>query len=326
MQARRKKLAILHDEGAPRGSHQHMVGKIAEFLRAMDVEIVNLYGTGYFEPADAVFVHVDRSVVPAKMVRFARRFPEQINLNACDIRKRAFADGLLEPGDVYPAPVIVKSDLNYGGAPELASRSLLTRLTHRIARLATRTPRRLIAQKSDYRIFPALSDVPADYFTPDNIVQKLMLEKDGAKNVLREYIFLKSLHYENVEHSLSEIITEDEHISCLPFTPHPRLISLRRRLKLDYGKIDYVMVDGEPFIFDANKTLGLGDYGDSEQFAEDYQTMLKAFAEEIYRLLNESERRAGPATGSQSGDSEPKARSSRYPHAARTLATARSAR
>ncbi len=324
MQARRKKLAILHDEGAPR-TGQHLVGKIAEHLRAWDVEIVNLYGTGYFEPADAVFVHVDRSVVPAKLVRFARRFPVQINLDACDIRKRAFVDGLLEPGVDYAAPVIVKSDLNYGGAPELVNRSLLARLATRITRLATRTPPRLIAQKSDYRIFPALSDVPADYFTPDNIVQKLILEKNGEKNVLREYIFLKSLHYENIEHSLSEIITEDEHISCLPFTPHPRLASLRRRLKLDYGKIDYVMVDGEPFVFDANKTLGLGDYGDTEHLAADYQNMLKAFAEEIYRLLTESERRRGPAKGSQTGDAGSKARSSRYPHAARILATARNA-
>jgi hypothetical protein len=322
MQARRKKLAILHDKGTPRGDRLHLVAQIADHLREMGVEVIDLYGTGYFEPADAVFVHVDLSVVSPRLQRFARRFPVQINAYAGDIRKRTFVDGLLEPGDSYPAPVIVKSDLNYGGAPELVNRSLLKRMTDRLMRLATRPPPRLITQKSDYRIFPALADVPHGYFTPDNIVQKLMLEKAGEKNVLREYIFLGRLHYENIEQSRSEIITEDEHVSCLPFEPHPRLANLRRRLKLDYGKIDYVMIDGEPFIFDANKTLGMGAYGDTEYFGEDFRAMLKAFAEEILLMLNNSETRGIAPTGAPAGGSGSKARSSRFPHAARSAATA----
>ena len=322
MLSRRKKLAILHAEGTPRGTSHHMVVKIAEHLRRMDVEVIDLYGTGYFEPADAVFVHVDRSVVSPNLVRFARRFPVQINANATDIRKRSFVDGLLEPGAVYPGPVIVKSDLNYGGVPELVNRSLLQRVSDRLTRLVKRPAPRLIAQKSDYRIFPSLTDVPVDYFTPDNIVQKLMLEKAGTMNVLREYIFLGNLHYENIEHSLSEIITEDRNISCLPFEPHPRLAMLRRRLKLDYGKIDYVMVDGEPFIFDANKTLGMGELEDTEAFGHDFEEMLKAFSLEVYRMLNESGDRTNSVTGSRTGASKSKARVSRSPRAARTIATA----
>ncbi|MBI1399618.1 hypothetical protein [Hyphomonas sp.] len=322
MQARRKKLAILHDKGTPRGDRLHMVVQIADHLREMGVEVIDLHGTGYFEPADAVFVHVDRSVVSPKLQRFARRFPVQINAHAGDIRKRTFVDGLLEPGDSYPAPVILKSDLNYGGAPELVNRSLLKRMTDRLTRLATRPPPRLITQKSDYRIFPTLADVPPGYFTPDNIVQKLMLEKAGEKNMLREYIFLGRLHYENIEQSRSEIITEDEHVSCLPFEPHPRLVNMRRRLNLDYGKIDYVMIDGEPFIFDANKTLGLGAYGETEYFGEDFRAMLKAFAEEIVLMLNNSQTCGNAPTGSPAGGSKSKARSSRFPHAARSAATA----
>jgi hypothetical protein len=322
MQARRKKLAILHDKGTPRSDRLHMVVQIADHLREMGVEVIDLYGTGYFEPADGVFVHVDRSIVSPKLQRFARRFPVQINAQAGDIRKRTFVDGLLQPGDTYPAPVIVKSDLNYGGAPELVNRSLLKRMTERLTRLATRPPPRLITQKSDYRIFPALADVPPGYFTPDNIIQKLMLEKAGEMNVLREYIFLGRLHYENIEHSRSEIITEDEHISCLPFEPHPKLVNLRRRLKLDYGKIDYVMIGGEPFVFDANKTLGLGAYGETEHFGQDFRAMLKAFAEEILLMLNNTETRGNAPTGAPAGGSKPRVRSSRFPHAARSAATA----
>ena len=63
--------------------------------------------------------------------------------------------------------------------------------------------------------------------------------------------------------------------------PHPRLLNLRHRMKLDYGKIDYVMIDGEPFIFDANKTMGLGSKAGTEAFGDGVNRMLKAFAEEI---------------------------------------------
>lgn len=128
--------------------------------------------------------------------------------------------------------------------------------------------------------------MPAGYFSAGNVVQKLMLEKQDGKNVLREYIFLGDLHFENIELSASEIITEDEHVSCLPFTPHPRLLDMRRRLKLDYGKIDYVLVDGVPFIFDANKTLGLGEKSGTPEFGEGMHQMLRAFSGEICRMLD----------------------------------------
>jgi hypothetical protein len=129
-----------------------------------------------------------------------------------------------------------------------------------------------------------------------------MLEKDGEKNLLREYMFLGNLHYENIERSSAEIITEDEHISCEPFVPHPRLLRLRRQLNLGYGKIDYVMVDGEPFIFDANKTIGMGSKGGSEGFGEGLRVMLKAFAEEINRSLRDPGVRAPVFKGVEDDD------------------------
>ena len=51
------------------------------------------------------------------------------------------------------------------------------------------------------------------------------------------------------------------------------------RLGLDYGKIDYVMSNGEPFVFDVNKTLGLG--------AEGYEILepFRAALEEMARAV-----------------------------------------
>lgn len=282
-----KKLAILHARSAPRGGHHHMVALIAEDLEKLGVDVIHLYGTSKLVPADAIFVHVDLSVVPEDIAAFARRYPLQINGAALDIRKRTFADGLLYPGATYDAPVIVKSDLNYGGAPEHDERNMFERAARRLQRTLKRLPPPVISSKSDYRIFPTFESVPLEYYDDAHVIQKLILEKDEGKNILREYMFLGNMHYENIERSEAEIITEDEHVSCLPFTPHPRLIEFRNRLKLDYGKIDYVMVDGAPFIFDANKTIGVGHKVGTSEFGEGNRAMLRAFAIEIHRILGD---------------------------------------
>ena len=195
----------------------------------------------------------------------------------------------MKQGDTYDAPVIVKSDLNYGGAPEFLSLSFAERAWAKIARLLLPGPSIRILTKNDYRVFPSLADVPKGYFGRGNIVQEMRHERHGDKFVLREYFFLGNLHYENIEYSNAEIISEDEHVSCLPFTPHPRLIEMRRKLNLDYGKIDYVMVDGAPFIFDANKTMGLGEKVGTDGFGEGLRQMLRAFAGEIRRVLMTTE-------------------------------------
>ncbi len=289
MTARPKRLVILKGRGTPRGARHHMVALIAEHLARLGVEITYLHGTDKFVPADAVFVHVDLSVLPPAYVRFAQRYPLQINAGAADIRKSVYADGLLHRGDRHDGPVIVKTELNYGGTPEHMERTLASRIARRLKRIMTGAPAPVIQAKTDYRIFPSLADVPDAFFTPDNVVQKLVVEMHGGKHVLREYLFLGDLHYENIEHSDEAIITEDEHVSCSPFMPHPRLLDLRRRLGLDYGKIDYVMVDGAPFIFDANKTPGIGYSTDTAGLAPDVLNMLEAFAGEVFRLLNASE-------------------------------------
>lgn len=261
-----------------------MVMMMADFLREMGVDTVHLYGTSRYEPADALFVHVDLSLVPREYLEFAQRYSLRINGEAADIRKRGFADGLLDARSDYPSPVIVKSNLNYGGAPEQNERSRLERAAFRLRRMAEGSPA-LTQTKDDYRIYPSLSKVPRASFSKDMIVQKLVLEKDDDKYLLREYFFFDDLHFENIERSSEVIITEAEQVGCKPYDPHPRLREVRARLKLDYGKLDYVMSNGEPFIFDANKTLGMGQFGNTDKFSKDFTAMLKAFAVRLNAMI-----------------------------------------
>jgi hypothetical protein len=265
-----------------------MIALIEDLLKVAGIAVVNIHGTDMFVPADAIFVHVDRSVISAETRAFALQYPISINAYATDIRKFRYADGLLTRDDSYDAPVIVKSNLNYAGLPERHAawrdRTLTSRLKRRAARMLSRRTGPLIESKQDYRVFPTLSAVPSGYFNDDCVVQKFMPEMNDGKHVLREYIFLGDCHYQNIEQSDQAVITEDEHVSCGPFVPHPRLLAVRRQLGLQYGKIDFTLIDGVPFIFDANKTLGLGEYGDTAALASDFAELLKCFADELVRM------------------------------------------
>jgi hypothetical protein len=295
------RLAVINELSYLPGDRRHMIVLIEEALEAMGVEIVHVTKASGYVPADAAFVHIDQSIISPEARTLALRYPASINAYATDIRKFRYIDGLLGRDDSCDAPVIVKSNLNYAGMPERdAARHegpIGRRLLNRVSNRLRRQSKYAIRTKEDYRIYPTLSDVPRHYFRNDYVVQKFMPENDGEKNVLREYIFLGDLHYQNIERSDQLIITEDEHVSCEPFEPHPRLLATRRRLGLDYGKIDFTLINGEPFIFDANKTLGLGEFGDTAWLADDVAGMLRAFAGEVFRLVTAQQ--SGPKPDAQ---------------------------
>jgi hypothetical protein len=252
-------MVILHAREESRSAGRYAIDTMIRQWRHMGVEVIQLYGMSTFVEADLAFVHVDRSLVPEDYIAFARRYPRAVNAGATDIRKRGYADGVLDSASAYAGPVIVKTDLNYAGAPERQAVSPEARhtLSARLERLRPR-PLRPIRSKADYFLAPSLKQVPKRYFAHEHIVQEFRPERDGEDFLLREYIFLGDIHYENVERSRRPIFEEDRHVSLRRFTPHPKLVAVRDRLGLDYGKIDYSMIDGEPFVFDANKTLGRG--------------------------------------------------------------------
>lgn len=258
-----RRIAILQHASHPPGTQHHLVDYLAQFWRKAGLDVITLQGTDVFTEADILFLHVDRTIVPESYLDFARRYPVCINAGAVDIRKRLYADGLLKPGDSYYGPVVVKSDFNYAGMPEQSdlyhNRPFLKRARAKLQRMLApqRTP--LIRSKADYLIFDTLSDVPPEHFRDDEIIQKFVPECDDGKFLLREYYFLGDRHFESIEASDHALFTEDQMISIRPFTPPEDLLACRRLLKLDYGKIDYVLKDGRPFIFDANKTMGLGN-------------------------------------------------------------------
>lgn len=257
-----QRIAVLHHKDHPQGSQVHLISFLSEAWRKQGIQVFDLHGTDEFVRADILVMHVDRTIVPPAYAAFARRYPCVVNASAVDISKHRYADGLLKRTSDYPGPVIVKSDLNYGGAPEMIeryhSRPAPVRAISRVARLFRDPTAKPIRCKEDYRIYDTLSDVPGGYFHKDYVVQKFRPERENGRFVLREYYFMGERHYQSMEMSDSAVFTDDIPAGIVEWTPPAELIALRRKLGLEYGKIDFVMADGKPFVFDANKTMGLG--------------------------------------------------------------------
>jgi hypothetical protein len=52
------------------------------------------------------------------------------------------------------------------------------------------------------------------------------------------------------------IVNDRTQISSETVEPHPEIIELRREMKFDYGKFDYVIHSGKVVLLDTNKTTG----------------------------------------------------------------------
>lgn len=272
-----KTIAILFHENETTDSVQgYAITRIADFWREDGHKVFCLFGTSEFIPADLVLVHVNLSVVPESYLEFARRYPIVVNGEVRDIRKSTFSRNLLQRGDSWEGKVIVKSDLNYGGAPEerLAvppsrQRSFSYRLRGRFRRMRFLW----FADATSYRIYAHLNQTPARFFEmPTIIVEKFLPEIDGGMVCLRNYCFLGDAAYAIRLKTDRSIVKGSNCNLCEIVEPHPEIVAAREKWKFGYGKFDYVVVNGEAILLDMNKTLGMA----TEQKALGYTPELSA--------------------------------------------------
>ena len=265
---------------------------VPEWERAgLDVQFA--YGTRQELDADVVINHVDMTVVPDDYVDYMRRYPVAINGRLTDISKRLISRHLLESDDDHRGKVIVKTDANFGGVQdfELALAASDAPLLVREAKrwvyryFARRVPgRATFLFSTRYPVFDSLRDVPdAIWSNPHLVVEKLQTEQGSDGNyILRAWTFLggKSLHVMVTSPTpvvKGSTIVERE---ILPDDVPAALAELRESLGADYGRIDYVMVDGEAVIFDLNRTPTTTPAAHAR-----YATKLREMAQGIYDYL-----------------------------------------
>lgn len=220
--------------------------------------------------ADALFLHVDQSLLPSPYRGLGGMFAGAINADIVDIRKRTLSQNQVVPGDGYGGPVIVKASLNHAGGPERnamapagAGARWVFRLRNQWRALQARARRLWSAApataamlgKGGYCVLPSVRHVPALCFDdPDLVVERFTPERHDGQYVLREWYFLGKAEFLRTEVAPYPVITSGEYRPDLTVDVPDNLRRLRREWKIDFGKIDYVMQDGQAVVFDVNKT------------------------------------------------------------------------
>ncbi len=264
-------LILVHEYDGYPGRKVHQIWTLVDLWTADGIDVrvaVGLRDPIGREHADLVIPHVNLSVVPDQYRAWLEERPHVVNAGVYDIRKRTISANLVTREDAYDGPVIVKTDLNYGGMSELAMAHRRRRASF-VGRLRGRlggTPKltvppvvdletATVLPDKDYRVFTAKSEVPRGVF--DNrhlVVERFLPEKRGDAYVARSYGFLGDRAYCELRggpNPLGKPRTVREFCE-----PHPDIVEMRYRMGWDYGKFDYVVRDGQAILLDANKTPG----------------------------------------------------------------------
>ena len=255
-------LVLMHECRQPGPSH-YLIDALREVWQSWGLQVSYVYGARDRPDADLLIPHIDLTHTPPEYVEYIRSFPNAANRDVLDISKRRISAHLLRGDEDYRGPVIVKTDNNSGGQPEY----LLFRRRHpflawvwlRAAAIAERAPGQHFAWRRvlyEYPIYNSPAEAPAGVFRNRAlVVERFLPEKEGDRYFIRHYLCLgdrtRSVRVAGSMPFLkrSACTLADEGLAV----PEP-VLSLRRRLGLDYGKIDYMIHAGQVVILDVNRT------------------------------------------------------------------------
>jgi hypothetical protein len=265
-----KHIAILIHRHGSFDRNTYLLSEVAEVWRQSGLQITVLPGPQPNVTADLAILHVDLTVAPQDHLDFVDQFPRAINAGVADISKRAISSNLVRQGDGFEGPVILKSDRNSGGYREacLAAKGLMPPCT--------------VFPPARYTIFRSVAAVPPVIWQrPDLVVERFLPERSGEFFCLRTWVFLGDKETHSLSFSKKPIVKSSNVVQRQPLGEVPdELRQIRQRLKFDYGKFDYCLVDGRPVLYDANRTPTLGRFT-----PEEFMPRIRLLAEGIHSFL-----------------------------------------
>lgn len=229
----------------------YLMSQIAMKLTRRGHQIEIVHGLEAKNPgADLAILHVDLTCVPADYLAFAASFPRCLNARIADIRKTTVSMAQLTLHPEWQGPVIVKSNLNCNGSPEVLKNDRLAK--------AGKAPVHEGAQEfNDYLIYEDAHAVPESIRQrPDVAIDAFMPERDDGLFAIRHWVFCGDQGHCNRFVSSQDIIKGGNVIRKEPCPVPEKLREIRDALGFDYGKFDFVVHDGEVYLLDANKTPG----------------------------------------------------------------------
>lgn len=249
-----------------------------------------MFGPHTNVPADVVIVHVDLSVVPEPYLEFAAQYSVVLNGELRDIRKTRISQSLVKPSDGWHGPVIVKSNLNYYGHMERTLEGNWFERRWALARRVARTGERLwswnmpVREATNYAIFESADEIPSRWFTYEGaVIERFLPEIEDDLYHLRMVQVLGDRRVGTRLGSLQPIVKAGSSIVAAEIESHDMVDEWCAEHHIDYGKLDYVLHDGEAVLLDVNKTIGLtSGYRDDEGLAISRQHL----AEGLYSYLD----------------------------------------
>jgi hypothetical protein len=262
----KKKIVILTLEDSPNIMQCKYLLKHLVLLwknQGFDVDVVQ--GIKKKIKADIIFSHIDLTIVPDEYNQFLKDYPIVINGKAKDISKSLVSQNLLKSTDDYKGIVIVKTIENYGGMPELGR--LKCDYSEKLALFKRQEWKDIQYLDSHYYPrFDSIKDVPQDIWKNEKlIVEKFLPELDEMGHYcVRKYFFLGNKQVGIYQTSDNPIVKTAKFKNELIMDDIPipiELMDIRRRLGLDFGRLDYTLVNGKAVVYDTNKTAAIGDNG-----------------------------------------------------------------
>lgn len=237
----------------------YLVRHVVDHWSRLGIQFVLTTDPGVAPEGDVGWQHLDVTEVPEDYQALVARYPTAINGGASDVHKRGTATHLVAQNDDWDGPVIVKTDLNYGGKTEdWAYRRRLLRHPWFHA-MRDRLPARVTGRiaPSAYPIHASKASVP-DWVWRDRrfVVQRFIAERKGDLYGIRRWFFFGESEYAYLAHSPTPIVMGDNHLAWERLAALPDgLRVLRTEMGLDFGKIDYAEVAGELVIYDVSPAV-----------------------------------------------------------------------
>jgi len=250
---------LLHETDKGFDRSDYLLRAMLPLWRDMGHAIEAFNGVDRHVAADALFPHIDLTVIPEAYRRFAQQHAATVNRSVMDISKSRISRNLVTEGDAYTGQVIVKTDMNYGGIPE--KRLGLTTGQGAAPPAPDGAPGAIdwsairYATAGNYPIFESLAQVPPAVFRNRNlVVEKFLPERDGEYYCLRYCYFLGDRSVSTLMRSKRGVIKGSKSMSCEEALTPPECHAFRERMGFEYGKLDYVIHDGKAIVFDVSRT------------------------------------------------------------------------
>lgn len=211
----------------------------------------------YRNTGTVAFVHVDLTDVPRRHLPAPGAYALCLNGDATSISRLLYSRARLWPDSRYTGPVIVKTVLNHRGLPERnyhMATSQTFRLAWRILRRLGHVPQAMRCPA--YTLYETLAAVPSTVWRdPHRIVERFVPGRLASPVVKYRCDFFLDivLHTRGTYDSLladPETVREVTVVDTIP----DEVLRVRTNLGLDFGSVDYFVVEGEVVVVDVNKT------------------------------------------------------------------------